>query len=403
MPLESATHISDFVLTNPVGASDNRSAGDDHLRLIKTVLQTTFPNATRAHRFATSPSVKTTNYTVLATDDCALIRADATAGVVTIGLPANTAIFTGFSVRVQKVDSSSNNVITDGDGADTINGTATRALTLQYQTETYMWDGSEWKMISGGLLGMLEGQLDVNGFALGDGTLELLAFTEVASAVNHLLVRNAAAGSRPALMGTGDDVDVGIDFITKGDDGITFFAATTLELLKLPWIANAVNFLQVQGAAAGRPIVLAAFGDDPNISVNLQPKGTGGIEKSGTALPFQNAFEGTDTSISAASTSSFTHGLGAIPKLFLAVLKCTSTEFGFAVDDELAVTNLSHTYRLATSGGVTNQHGCTVWADATTVDVRFAPDGVEVAEAPDGTDDATLTFSKWELIVRAYV
>ena len=57
MPLESATHISDLVLTNPVGASDNRSQGDDPLRLLKTVLQTTFPNASRAFRFSTSPSM----------------------------------------------------------------------------------------------------------------------------------------------------------------------------------------------------------------------------------------------------------------------------------------------------------------------------------------------------------
>ena len=43
MGLEVATYISQFVTTNPAGA-DDRSTSDDHHRLIKTVLQNSFPN-----------------------------------------------------------------------------------------------------------------------------------------------------------------------------------------------------------------------------------------------------------------------------------------------------------------------------------------------------------------------
>lgn len=39
MGLETGTYISDLNVSNPVGASDSVSQGDDHLRLIKTVLQ----------------------------------------------------------------------------------------------------------------------------------------------------------------------------------------------------------------------------------------------------------------------------------------------------------------------------------------------------------------------------
>lgn len=46
MPLESVTHISDLVPTNPVGATDPKSQGDDHLRNIKLALKTDFPNIT---------------------------------------------------------------------------------------------------------------------------------------------------------------------------------------------------------------------------------------------------------------------------------------------------------------------------------------------------------------------
>lgn len=48
MGLESATYVDDLNTSNPVGASDPKSQGDNHLRLIKAALKTTFPNADHA-------------------------------------------------------------------------------------------------------------------------------------------------------------------------------------------------------------------------------------------------------------------------------------------------------------------------------------------------------------------
>lgn len=47
MGLETVTYISDLVSTNPV-AGDYVSAGDDHIRRMKTALLNTFPNITAA-------------------------------------------------------------------------------------------------------------------------------------------------------------------------------------------------------------------------------------------------------------------------------------------------------------------------------------------------------------------
>lgn len=47
MALETGTYISDLVTTNPV-AADPKSAGDDHLRLLKSTIKATFPNVTGA-------------------------------------------------------------------------------------------------------------------------------------------------------------------------------------------------------------------------------------------------------------------------------------------------------------------------------------------------------------------
>ena len=45
MALESATYIDDLVDTNPT-ATDDVSEGDDHIRLLKSTIQATFPNVT---------------------------------------------------------------------------------------------------------------------------------------------------------------------------------------------------------------------------------------------------------------------------------------------------------------------------------------------------------------------
>ncbi len=47
MALETGTYISDLVATNPV-ASDAKSQGDDHIRLIKSTVKATFPNVSGA-------------------------------------------------------------------------------------------------------------------------------------------------------------------------------------------------------------------------------------------------------------------------------------------------------------------------------------------------------------------
>jgi len=51
MGLETATHISDLNTSNPT-SSDFLSQTDDHIRLIKSTLKTTFPDATKPIYFA---------------------------------------------------------------------------------------------------------------------------------------------------------------------------------------------------------------------------------------------------------------------------------------------------------------------------------------------------------------
>ena len=62
----------------------------------------------------------------------------------------------------------------------------------------------------------LGGQLDVNGNAIGDGTLELITFTETGSAVNQVNIANAATGSGPTVSAAGDDTNIDLNISPKG-------------------------------------------------------------------------------------------------------------------------------------------------------------------------------------------
>jgi hypothetical protein len=68
----------------------------------------------------------------------------------------------------------------------------------------------------------LGGMLDVNGQAIGDGTLELIKFSETASAVNEITITNSATGDNPEISATGDDTNIGLSLATKGTGLIKF-------------------------------------------------------------------------------------------------------------------------------------------------------------------------------------
>ena len=65
----------------------------------------------------------------------------------------------------------------------------------------------------------LGGMLDVNGQALGDGTLELLKFSETGSAINEFTIANAATGNGPTLSASSSsdsNVDINITPLGTG-------------------------------------------------------------------------------------------------------------------------------------------------------------------------------------------
>ena len=85
---------------------------------------------------------KTADYTATSSDTVILV--DATSGDVTITLPA---VSSGLHYYIKKTDSSSNKVIVDGDGSETIDGSTTQDIISQYDAMEIVSDGTSWSII----------------------------------------------------------------------------------------------------------------------------------------------------------------------------------------------------------------------------------------------------------------
>ena len=135
MGLESATFVSDLDTSNPL-AGDKKNQGDDHLRLLKSVLKNTLLRATRAFSVP-STVVKSANYGAIATDDNSTILCDSSAGAFNVTLPSGLP--NGWEIRVLKADASANPVyVVPASG--TINGFAKIRIGVPFIEQSFLWN-----------------------------------------------------------------------------------------------------------------------------------------------------------------------------------------------------------------------------------------------------------------------
>lgn len=170
---------------------------------------------------ATGYVAKTADYTITAADYGKLVNVDATSAPVTITLLAAATAGAGFFIRVAKSDNSANAVTIDGDGSETINGTTTYALNDQYSMVELMSDGSNWVVASEKVLDPRFTEInDTNGN-------EEIVFNATASAVNQIDITNAATGNAPEIAASGDDTNVDLEIEAKGTGTIKFGTDST--------------------------------------------------------------------------------------------------------------------------------------------------------------------------------
>ena len=107
----------------------------------------------------------------------------------------------------------------------------------------------------------LGGMLDVNGQAVGDGTLELLKFSETGSAVNEFTIANAAAGAGPTLSSTGTETNVDINITPKGTGDVVLVADTVT-------VGDAAAAATLRSSGAGTLTVTTGGTSDLILSTN---------------------------------------------------------------------------------------------------------------------------------------
>jgi len=118
MALESGTYIDDLVATNPLGA-DAKNEGDNHLRLIKSLVKATFPGMAGA---AWRIQSKSGAYTVLVNDNMSVFRCTA---ALTLTLTASATLG---NQHMFMVFADGGIVTIDPNSAETVNGTTTQLV-----------------------------------------------------------------------------------------------------------------------------------------------------------------------------------------------------------------------------------------------------------------------------------
>ena len=191
------------------------------------------------------------------------------------------------------------------DGSDQIS-----LCTFNYSANTVNWlDNTVTADLSGDSSPQLGGMLDVNGNHIGDGTLELLKFTETGSAVNEFTIANAAAGAGPTLSASGTETNVDINITPKGTGDVVLAgdtvsvgdsgAAATLRsngagTLTVTTGGTSDLILSTNNGTASSAIQIT---DGANGAIDLTTNGTGAIKFNDMAYVPQQALTSSSNAV----------------------------------------------------------------------------------------------------------
>jgi hypothetical protein len=115
-------------------------------------------------------------------------------------------------------------------------------------------------------------------------------------------------------------------------------------------------------------------------------------DDAGTDFGISPSFISSDQTVTVDTALTVAHGLGQRPTHYEIILKCDSTDANYAADDEIMVSNVSH------SGG---DQGYTSYSDATNVGIIQANE-IQVINKTS-FDKSGITTSKWRWVVRAWL
>jgi hypothetical protein len=310
MGLEVSTYISGLTASWPP-SGDPKSQGDDHLRLIKGVLQSTFPTASKAYYFPKGEAASTA-MVLDATDQNNVLFITTTSADVAVTLPTGfVSTDAGWSCEVVKLSSDTNGVVVSpasGSIVSQVGSTSTIRVGAYCQPARFTWTGASWICSKPGAMigtsvnfdgaGIPRGYLAFDGSAYNTTTFaELFAVLAIGTLVDKRGRTEIGSGTGSGLtnrvLGTGYGAEsfglTGGNIPSITSTGSSQAGAVTVTSAN--WIAT--NLTTSTGNAVGNP------GSPSAIAVSL---GSGQIEKAQST--------GTPAAGSAAVTSNNTAGGG---------------------------------------------------------------------------------------------
>lgn len=159
----------------------------------------------------------------------------------------------------------------------------------------------------------------------------------------------------------------------------------TFNPIWLSWFIGLTQGVSASGATTADSLVGTTLA--PNVV-------TSSLTRVGTLLSLafiSSAFESSEQTVPAADTTVTTaHSLGRLPKLWYVVLRCKTTEAGYAVDDELLLPATHDNF--------------SAWANATSIGYRATTgaNATFIVSNRLGIGNSTLTGANWKLVMRAW-
>jgi microcystin-dependent protein len=139
MGLEVGTYVNDLQPANPL-STDRKGQGDDHLRLLKTTLKNTFPNADRPLLFPILTGYAA-DTAIPSSHDGSVVYGS---GAITFTLPNTAGLRQGWSVGIVKNGYTTNPVFVIPPSGAFSNGLTRARLSVPFEQNIFVWDGSNF-------------------------------------------------------------------------------------------------------------------------------------------------------------------------------------------------------------------------------------------------------------------
>lgn len=300
MGLETATYISGLTSSWPP-SGDPKNQGDDHIRLIKAVLQSTFPNGSKAFYFPTAlAGAGPTPLVLTAANDKTTVYYTTTGGDAQITLPSGlTMADAGWWVEVVKYDVAANGVMVvpaSGTIITQFGAVASVRVGSVCSPVKFVWGGAGWfSYRHGPVIGStmnFDGPIPYGYFTLDGSTFNGTTYTELAAALGTTTLKDKR-GRTDIGSGTGTGLTARVLGTNYGGESQQL--ATTHLPPQTPsgsinvgtvTINNAGN-LSSHNVGVGGSFGSGGFGYDLNPSITATVSGSWTF--SGTAMAGQNS------------------------------------------------------------------------------------------------------------------